>query len=216
MRTDLAIGALVSLAVHGTLLLGTPRPPRVFTVTPEPPEIGTEIVMPPLPPEETEQPVEELKEAAAVQPVPVSLPDVPSAELTVFRMPIQPPPPPGVPTTNLTSIPVNRTPGIPAGKLAGVFDPRDLEQQPNLTSPIPPVYPFEMRRAGISGDVIVEFIVTADGRTSNATVVRSTHREFEKAALDAVAKWQFRPGKKAGRAVNTRVQQLIDFNLNEQ
>ena len=46
--------------------------------------------------------------------------------------------------------------------------------------------------------------------------VRSSQREFEQPAMQAVLKWQFRPGRKGGRAVNTRVQQVITFNLNEE
>jgi protein TonB len=72
-----------------------------------------------------------------------------------------------------------------------------------------------MRRAGITGEVLVEFIVDANGDVRNAYAVRSTQREFETAAVQAVSKWKFRPGKRGGKAVNTRMQQPISFSLNE-
>ena len=73
-----------------------------------------------------------------------------------------------------------------------------------------------MRRAGITGEVVVEFIVDANGDVRNAFAVRSTQRDFEQAAVQAVSKWKFRPGKKGGRAVNTRMQVPIVFTLNDE
>ena len=97
-----------------------------------------------------------------------------------------------------------------------LFDVANLDQPPVLRVPVQPNYPFEMRRAGISGEVLIEYIVDSNGRVAGAQVVRSSQREFEQPAMQAVMKWQFRPGRKGGRAVNTRVQQVITFNLNEE
>ena len=62
---------------------------------------------------------------------------------------------------------------------------------------------------------IVEFIVDSKGDARNAFAVRSTKREFEQSAVQAVNKWKFRPGRKGGRAVNTRMQIPIVFKLND-
>jgi protein TonB len=73
-----------------------------------------------------------------------------------------------------------------------------------------------MRRAGIEGEVLVEFIVDTNGNVRNPFVVRSTQREFEAAAIQAISKWKFRPGRRGGRDVNTgRVQQPFSFKINE-
>jgi periplasmic protein TonB len=45
--------------------------------------------------------------------------------------------------------------------------------------------------------------------------VRSSHREFEIPAMQAVQKWKFKAGRKGGRAVNVRASQLIEFNLED-
>ena len=42
-----------------------------------------------------------------------------------------------------------------------------------------------------------------------------SQREFESAAVQAVSKWKFKPGRKGGRAVNTHMQVPIVFTLNE-
>ena len=78
-----------------------------------------------------------------------------------------------------------------------------------------PTYPYEMSRAGISGNVVVEFIINANGDVIETQVKSSSHREFEVPAMQAVQKWKFKPGRKGGRAVSTRVSQLIEFNLED-
>lgn len=77
----------------------------------------------------------------------------------------------------------------------------------------PPIYPYEMSRAGIIGSVIIEFIIDKTGDVRNAHVVQSNNPWFERPALDAVMAWKFAPGEVDGKPVNTRVSQLIEFNL---
>ena len=70
-------------------------------------------------------------------------------------------------------------------------------------------------RAGIAGDVLVDFIVDTNGAVRNAYAARSSQREFEAAAVQAVSKWTFRPGRKGGRAVNTHMQVPVGFTLTD-
>lgn len=76
-----------------------------------------------------------------------------------------------------------------------------------------PVFPYNMRLAGLVGEVVVEFIVDIKGHVAEAHVVRSNNPGFERAAIDAVLKWEFEPGMKNGRAVNTRIQLPVVFSL---
>jgi len=76
-----------------------------------------------------------------------------------------------------------------------------------------PQYPIELRRANVTGQVIVEFVITTKGKVVNAFAVRSTHSGFESAAVTAVSKWRFQPGMKNGRHVNVRMQIPISFKL---
>jgi protein TonB len=73
----------------------------------------------------------------------------------------------------------------------------------------------EMRRQGIAGEVLVEFLIDARGDVHNAFAAHSSWKEFEAAAIQAVAKWKFRPGRKGGRNVVTRMQVPMVFSLNE-
>jgi TonB family protein len=94
-----------------------------------------------------------------------------------------------------------------------VFDLSQLDQIPKLKVPVQPRYPYMMSRAGISGQVTVEFQIDDAGKVAEAHVVRSSQREFEEAALAAINQWKFDPGRKDGRMVNTQATQVIEFKL---
>ena len=94
-----------------------------------------------------------------------------------------------------------------------IYELEDLTRAPRPIARPAPTYPPELRRAGISGTVVLMFVVRADGTTSNITVERSDNPAFEEPAMRAVRKWRFEPGEKDGKAVNTRVRQPIPFKF---
>lgn len=87
--------------------------------------------------------------------------------------------------------------------------------QPVAVFQVRPQYPFEMRRARQEGVVTVGFIVDPAGATRELYVVRSSRKEFEQAALVAVAKWKFKPGTVDGRPVYVKMQVPISFTLDD-
>ena len=95
----------------------------------------------------------------------------------------------------------------------GAFALADLDQVPVPLVQAPPDYPSELRRSGISGEVLVEFVIAADGTVRDAVVRKSTSSEFEAPAIAAVNQWRFRPGLKGGREVAVREQVPISFTL---
>jgi TonB family protein len=78
---------------------------------------------------------------------------------------------------------------------------------------VAPIYPYEMRRAGVSGEVLVDFIIDTDGNVKGAFAAQSSQREFEAAAIEAVNKWKFHPAIKNGHPVFTHMQTPITFSL---
>jgi protein TonB len=217
MNKDLIIGIVVSLALHATFLGAFNRkaPPPAKVVQEE--EAVVQFEMPPLD-EEPEEKVEDLTEEVVENIMaPPSLVDLPSV-VTVdsFTQPIQPPPPPGFTAAKgAITIPVTK-PGANFGKgISNLFNIGDLDQQPVARVRQAPTYPYDMRRAGINGTVVVEFIINTDGDVIQTQIVRSSHREFEMPALQAVQKWKFKPGRKGGRVVNVRASQLLEFNATE-
>lgn len=217
MNKDLIIGIVVSLALHATFLGAfnrkAPPPPKVV----EKDEAVVQFEMPPIE-DEPEEKVEELNEEVVENIMaPPSLVDLPSVvPVNAFTQPIAPPPPPGL-TANkgAITIPVTK-PGASFGKgISNLFNIGDLDQQPVARVRQAPTYPYDMRRAGINGTVVVEFIINTEGDVIQTQVVRSSHREFEMPALQAVQKWKFKPGRKGGRVVNVRASQLLEFNATE-
>ena len=76
-----------------------------------------------------------------------------------FTMPIAPPPPPGLtPSKGAITIPVQK-PGANFGKgISNLFNVGDLDNPPVARVRQAPSYPYDMRRAGINGTVVVELL----------------------------------------------------------
>ncbi|HRE80677.1 MAG TPA: TonB family protein [Opitutaceae bacterium] len=84
---------------------------------------------------------------------------------------------------------------------------------PRVTSQSKPVYPRAMHESGLRGEVVVAFIVDIEGRTRDVRVLRSLNPSFEDAAIEAVMKWRFEPGRLGDRLVNTQMQVPIIFTI---
>ncbi|MDB6094045.1 MAG: TonB family protein [Verrucomicrobia bacterium] len=77
-----------------------------------------------------------------------------------------------------------------------------------------PVYPLLLRMTGQTGEVLVGFDVTVEGRVKNAHVIRSLNHSFDMPALVAVRQWRFQPGTEDGRPVSMSSSVPIVFILN--
>jgi len=92
-----------------------------------------------------------------------------------------------------------------------IFDIEDVEEKPRPVRTPPPVYPAVLQRKKVEGTVFLVFVIDANGRVLAPKVERSTHTEFEQPALNAIRRWQFSPGKRAGEPVKTRVRLPLQF-----
>lgn len=221
MNRDILIAIVGSLLAHGGFVFAG----QYFRAQPEPARVVETI------------PVIELEALPPVEPDPVELTDrsepapsdvsdlapptqadLPSAVISSpFVQQIKPPAPPSLAkATGIIAIPKGG-PSSGGGGLANIFDLASLDQKPVPTLRIPPTFPADMKRAGISGEVLVGFIVDSEGNPRDAQVIRSTHREFEEEAMRAILRWKFKAGRKGGVAVNTRnVQVPLGFSLSTQ
>lgn len=217
MPRDVIIGLIVSALLHGGVLFSDKviSFERAKPKKEELPPMIEIIEMPRLEPDEPE--VIDLSDDAVdvpdfVPPTQVDVPQVATPDSFVQR--VQPPPPDNVkPSAGIIQIPETRNTSFQGME---VFDIANLDQTPVPRFQARPQYPFEMRRAGIAGEVVVDFIVDTRGDVHNAYAIRSSQREFEAAAVQAVSKWKFRPGRKGGRNVNTHMQVPIVFTLSEE
>ena len=216
MNRDLIIGILISAVLHLAVFFGDRLIPEKTVVkkTEAPPPKIELIAMPKV--EEEPEVVETTEEVKPLDLAPPMQQDVPQLVTPdSFVQKIQPPPPEGVTiSASMNIVPEIRDPNMFRGMK--VFDISMLDQTPSAKFQAKPQYPFEMRRAGIAGEVVVDFIVDTNGTVQNAFALRSSQREFEAAAVQAVSKWTFKPGRKGGRDVPTHMQVPIVFTLNEE
>lgn len=77
------------------------------------------------------------------------------------------------------------------------------------------VFPPAAAEEGVSGKVIVKFVVTKDGTVDQVTIARGKHPALDKEALRVVKKLgKFIPGKQNGQNVNVWFTLPISFKLN--
>lgn len=165
---------------------------------------------------ETPQPAtsKDLKETPTV-PVP-QIPDKPGPIKvdTGFVQPVEPTRPVIDFGKKISVIPTNPGDGGPGSVPTGTpFNPSQLDRIPRAIAQPAPRFPGELQNQVSSAEVVVEFIVDSNGSVQGATIISSTHYGFERAALDGVRQWKFKPGMKDGRKVSTRLRQPIEFTL---
>jgi len=77
-----------------------------------------------------------------------------------------------------------------------------------------PSYPRLARRRGYEGTTLLDVLVTEEGRVGEIRVASSSgHSSLDKAALHAVERWRFRPGRRGGKPIAMRVRVPIRFQL---
>ncbi len=96
---------------------------------------------------------------------------------------------------------------------AGVYNVGNGVSQPTLVSKVDPEYSEEARRAKYNGTVELAIVVNTDGRAEEIRVVKSIGMGLDEKAIEAVQKWRFTPGKRAGVAVKTRAVVQVNFRL---
>ncbi len=97
-----------------------------------------------------------------------------------------------------------------------VYDLAGIDEPPRPIRVFPPKYPLVAKEEKIEGRIVVELVVTKDGTPRDEWVIDAAPPDiFEEAALEAVRRYQFVPGKRNGEAVDVRVKLPINFILEE-
>lgn len=169
---------------------------------------------------------------AAALPPPVEVPDDIEVEEDVIqeieldldlavsvpappRMPEPPPPPPPAP---VDAPPPPPPPPAPEPEFAepDVFEVAEI--QPELIGGLAGLqsrltYPPLAIRAGVEGQVVVQFVVDERGNVVDPVVLRSPNPILSDAALAAVRESRFVPGQQRGRPVRVRYAVPVTFQL---
>ena len=103
--------------------------------------------------------------------------------------------------------------GSGGGTGGGVYRPGGAVSAPQLISEIRPTYTAEALERRVQGSVVLELVVTNEGRPSHIRVVRSLDAGLDDRAVKAVEAWRFAPGRVSGQPVNVMVTVVLDFTI---
>lgn len=98
----------------------------------------------------------------------------------------------------------------PAGR---VLDITEVDQIPIARKQVQPVFPSELRKGHVKGEVLVSWILDEAGNVGDVKVGKSTDHRFDQAAVEAVRQWEFRPGMKDGHPVKVAMKCPIVFSF---
>jgi TonB family protein len=84
---------------------------------------------------------------------------------------------------------------------------------PQLTWKREPEYTDQARRARISGSVLLDAIISAEGIPTAVSVRRGLSEDLDQRAVEAVKSWRFRPASKGGKPVAVRTTIETHFRL---
>jgi protein TonB len=209
--------AVLSAVVHGLIIVGAVAATRtVAPPVPPPPDLDTlDVVLAP-----PERPRDRPEDGGAIWIAP--------GQLLVERVDLVPFPihvpdgkaPPESSAGRIGTIVGSAQPGDWSWA-QGHGDPtlvvsEALADEPPLLLTRPELeYPAPLRAAGITGRVVIEVIVGADGvpEADSFRVILGDHRGFEAAARRVVLGARFRPGRWRGRPVRVLIRQPVEFRL---
>ena len=103
--------------------------------------------------------------------------------------------------------------GTGGGAGGGPYRPGSGVEPPRLLQEVKAIYTEEARRANITGDVLMEVVVRADGTVGSARVLRGLGYGLDERAAAAVRQWRFAPARRLGVAVDVVVEVAMEFNL---
>jgi TonB family protein len=94
-------------------------------------------------------------------------------------------------------------PPVPAGNITYGIETR---APIDVVDAVYPDYPEALRKKGAEGTITVQVDIGPDGKVKTASIVGSQIEDLNKATLDAVKKWTFKPG-------NRNIRLVLKFSL---
>ncbi|HEX7828493.1 MAG TPA: energy transducer TonB [Thermoanaerobaculia bacterium] len=85
---------------------------------------------------------------------------------------------------------------------------------PQIISRVEPVYPPGVKRSKVNGVVVLECVIDDSGAVREAHILKSLTPALDKAAINAVSQWKFKPGTKDGQPVPVIFTLTVSFRIN--
>ena len=89
-------------------------------------------------------------------------------------------------------------PPVPAGSISYQIETRAPIE---VVDSIFPDYPETLRKKGTAGTISLQVDIGPDGKVKTASITNSQLQDLNKATLDAVKKWSFKPGNRSIRLI---------------
>ncbi len=96
-----------------------------------------------------------------------------------------------------------------------VFEIEDLDRVPRLLSANRPVYPYELKREKVEGEVVLLVMIDENGDVKVLGVKSSTHRGFELPSIRAAQSAQYTPPIRKGEKVKVRFHLPFTYRIGE-
>ena len=104
-------------------------------------------------------------------------------------------------------------PGEGGGMGGGPYRPGSGVTPPRLLKEVRADYTDEARRAGVSGEVVLEIVVRRDGSVGDVRVLQRLGSGLDQRAVQAVRQWRCAPATLKGAAVDVVVEVGVEFKL---
>lgn len=111
----------------------------------------------------------------------------------------------------------NRPPAPPAPPPPDTEEPRKASDpgvaRPEIVSRIQPKVPRELRRPGNEGSLVAEVVIDEQGCVIDARLTRATGTSMDRATLNAMRRWVFRPATYEGKPIRVRYTLTTSFEV---
>jgi protein TonB len=103
--------------------------------------------------------------------------------------------------------------GSGGGVGGGPFRPGSGIEPPRLLREVKAQYSEDARTRGITGDILLEIVIKADGSVGDVKVLRGLGYGLDERAVSAVRNWRFAPARRLGSPVDVIVEVEVEFSL---
>lgn len=87
--------------------------------------------------------------------------------------------------------------------------------RPVLLHRVPPAYPSDLAKKGVSGEVILEFVIDHEGIPGEINAIDGPSALYP-AAIEALKQWRYRPFQKGGRDLKVSATVIFNFRLKKE
>ncbi len=85
--------------------------------------------------------------------------------------------------------------------------------RPEILHQVQPRYPELARRAGVQGSVSVEAVIDQQGFVTNVRVLRGLPMNLDRAAVEAIQQWRFKPAMMGDHPVKVYYNLTVNFTI---